>query len=386
MASFTNDIDLLARLSGYGDLTSAYRNLLGGINHRNFGGPVPFNAENHGFVFFTRPGLNLSYDNVKMDRHLHPFLSPETASLERAIRVMLDPVSARGYEGTNTYHEPVISDLFDTRQAFIPLLSNNIISASGWPDQTMQYTDSAPGPVKEAWTHADDIIDVNYPWDMSCNFRNVLGDPITLMLLLWMRYISNVRRGYMTPWPTDVIENRIDYQTGIWRFTMDPGRRFIQKWSRTIGSPQTIPIGAAMDYSTDGPFNLNNANQISMQFHCIGAEYMDPILLTEFNLTVMAFNPDMYRTRRVDLMVQIPYDELTYFNFRGFPWIDVKTRELRWYVYKTEYEQMRAELLAGGHTADTEGPANADGTPSTNVRPTTYSMHNPIPKTAEDPR
>ncbi len=378
MTSYVNDVDLLARLSGYGDLSSAMKNTLMGFNHRNFGSPVPFNAENHGIAFFTRPRLNLSYDNVMADRILQPLLTNDSATLQRAIRVMLDPVNANGYITTKGMLDPITSQLFDNRQAFLPLLSNNHLSSSGWPDPSLQYFDATPGPTKETWTKADDTIDIRYAWDATINFRNILGDPITLMFLVWLRYISNVNSGLMTPFPDEIIENRIDYQTAFIRFTLDPSRRYIQKWSRTIMAPQSVPLGAAMDYSTDGPFNLNNANQISIPFHCIGAEYMDPILLTEFNLLVMAFNPDMYYATRSQKMVQVPYDELGYFNFYGYPWVDNRTNELKWFVYKEDYQALLDQLKQYGHTA----PNNQAGV--TAGAATTYGMQNRVPKLEDE--
>ena len=375
--SLVTDVDLLARLSGYGDLTTSLKNTLMGFNHRNFGSPVPFNAENHGICFFTRPRLNLSYDNVMADRVLQPLLVDDSATYQRAIRCMLDPESAAGRITSNGRLEPVPTQLFDVKQAFIPILTNNHISSSGWPDPVMNYFDGAPGPVKESWTMADDIIDVNHIWNLTVNFRNVLGDPITTLFHTWLRYISNVRFGTMMPWPEEIIENRIDYQTAFWRFTLDPSRRFIQKWGRTIASPESVPFGASLDYATDGPLNLNNANQIGIPFHCVGAEYQDPILLTEFNLLVQSFNPDMYYAQRSQVMVQVPYDELAYFNFYGYPWIDVRTRELRWYVYKSEYEQLLNDLRQSGHTLEfSDNPGNA--------APTVYGMQNRTPKPPED--
>ncbi len=346
MASFVDEVDLLARLSGYGDLTTAVKNSLMGINHRAFGAPVPFNAENHGLTFFTRPRLNLSYDNVAADRILTPLLTPDTATYQRAIRTMLDPESGRGRitaSGRNRL-SAVNSQLFDTRHAFIPMLTNHLLSFSGWPDPRMDFYDSNPGRVREQWSMADGVVDIRYVWDATANFRNIIGDPITLLFHVWLRYMQNVRDGTMVPWPEENIENRLDYNTAIWRLTMDPQRRYVQKIARTIATPAAVPLGAAMDFAVDTPFNQANMNQISIPFHCVGAEYGDTILLTEFNLLVVAHNPDMHPVNRFRVMRRLANDELMYFNFYGFPRVDVKTNELEWWVYKTEYNELLQSL------------------------------------------
>ncbi len=344
--SYVDDVDLLARLSGYGDLTSAVKNLLLGFNHRNFGGPVPFNAENHGLTFFTRPRFNLSYDNVAIDRILTPLLTQDVNTYQRAIRCILDPESGRG-RITNTGTKrmsAVTSALFDTRHAFIPLLSNTLISMSGWPDPTMDFFDSTPGVTREVVSMADGLIEMRHAWQMTANFRNIIGDPITLLFHVWLRYIANVRSGLMTPWPEEIVENRMDYNTAIWRLTLDRGRRYIQKIARTIATPAAVPLGASMDFSTDTPLNMSNASQISIPFQCNGAEYNDPILMTEFNLMVVAFNPDMHPSARSTSMRKLNYDEINYFNTYGFPFINVLTNELTWWVYKTDYDELLQSL------------------------------------------
>src|SRR5690606_3923357 len=61
-----------------------------GIDHRGVGSAFQKNTDSRGLVFFTRPGLNLSYDNIIMDRTLLPLLAEDSKSIYRAIRVMLD--------------------------------------------------------------------------------------------------------------------------------------------------------------------------------------------------------------------------------------------------------------------------------------------------------
>lgn len=371
MVAIVDEVDVLARLSGYGDLTSALRNTLMGFNHRGFGSPVPFNAENHGITFFTRPRLNLSYDNVVMDRVLTPFLANDPDSYQRALRLMLDPEAGRGRVlavGGDRLHQ-LDSNLFDYRQAFIPLLSNNLLSMSGWPDPTMDMYVSNPGVTREVWTMADGPVDIRNNFDLTANFRNIIGDPITLLFWFWYRYMGNVRSGKMIPWPEEVIENRLDYNTAIWRITLDPARKFIQKIGRTIATPTAVPFGASLDYSTDTPFNMSNASQISIPFSCVGAEYNDPILFAEFNLLVAAHNVDMLEPNRVKTMRKIEGEELAYFNYYGFPRINFMTAELEWYVYIAEYQAHLNALAETGQQLYTKPGAtdSAGGGMSTDL-------------------
>ena len=61
-------VDLLTRESGFGTYRQTVIELLAGLNNRGFGGMVPHNTDNQGLMLFTRPRLNLSYDNLAASR------------------------------------------------------------------------------------------------------------------------------------------------------------------------------------------------------------------------------------------------------------------------------------------------------------------------------
>lgn len=358
-----NEVDLASRLNGLGELSQAFRNMLIGFNHRGFGSPVPSNTENYGLTFFTRPRMNLSYDNIVLDRNLTPLAvgDGQVGSMEgqsgrntyqRVIRMMLDPITAKGRVvrrpgySTNGHHTyaALESDLFDKRQAFMPMLTNLLLSVSGFPDPAMAYYVSKPGVQKEVWAMADDVVRDFRQFELQLNFRNIEGDPITLLFEVWRRYMGNVYQGLMSPYMDSVIESEIDYQTAIYRFTLCKRRRFIQKFGRTIGFPVSSALGASLDYNSDSPFNQQVSQQISIPFACVGMEYNDPILLNEFNTSVWVHNPDMMDGYRERSMIQINPDYMKYFNYMGFPLINTYTNELTWWVYKKEWEQMRANF------------------------------------------
>ena len=71
----------------------------------------------------------------------------------------------------------------------------------------------------------------------------------------------------------------------------------------------------------------------------MGVEYDDPILLKEFNMTAGAFNPMIRKINNgatpesVGLIKLSPIGEVSIKN-RGWCRINLKTKELEWYVEK----------------------------------------------------
>lgn len=334
---YGGDIDRIYRDNGLGELSSVIRNNFYGINHRGTGSPIPLNNEQYGLTFFTRPRLNLSYDNVQIDRLMYPLLSEDARSLWRAFRVYLDPITAGGgFEGNEP---PLESLLVDNQMAFIPLLTNNLISLQGWPDVALDTYTSKEGVARESWTMADGPSKVRSVFQLQASFRNVIGDPILHMFHMWITYMSNVYQGHMVPWPDEVIANSIDYQTRIYRLILDPSRRYVRKIANTIASfPVSCPLGTFADYTNETPFNREN-DQISITFQCVGAEYMDPISIIEFNDTVRIFNRDLIDSKIIESRyVKVPANMLGPANSKGYPLIDPVTYELNWYLKKEDYE------------------------------------------------
>jgi hypothetical protein len=335
-------IDFVSRESGLGNLTESMVNALVGINHRGVGNPVPYNQDNQGLTFFTRPRLNLSYNNLSADRRLSVLGAGQGTSrghYPNAIRQWLDPELAKVlFEGGTR------SQLVDPAFAFIPLLSNNLVSLSGWPDPVAEYYNSDEGLAKETWGMIDGVDTIYSSFDLNATFRNIAGDPISLMIYVWIIYASLVYQGKMLPYPDSEMLREIDYQTRIYRLILDPTRTYVQKIAACGAAFPTSPaLGQAFDFSADSPFEQGRASQISVPFRCYGAMYQDPILMREFNDVVEIFNPAMNPLYRDKYMVKIPREKLHMYNYGGYPRIDMQTNELQWWDFRDSYERRLRE-------------------------------------------
>lgn len=326
-------IDSISRQNGLGSLTEAATGNLWGFNHRGTGNPIPVNKDNHGLTFFTRPRLNLSYDNIAVDRVMTPMLDGQggaAATYQRAIRVLLDPYGA---DTTG-----ITSPLVDHKQAFIPILSNLLLSCSGWPDPSLDTFTSKPGLFQEVFSQVDSAIEIYHAWTANCNFKNIEGDPVTLIFNAWQHYMSGVYRGTMVPYPDAIVENEVDYNTRIYRIVLDSSRQWVQKiMACGAAFPLNNPLGAAANFSSESVFNTDN-DQISISFQCLGATYLDPILIQEFNWLVQEFNSDMADGVRESIYTQLAPEELAFFNYRGYPWIG-PNNEMQWWVTEDMYKE-----------------------------------------------
>jgi hypothetical protein len=336
------EIELITRQSGMGDLQRAHYNMLRGINYRGTGNPVVSNLDNTGLTFFTRPRMALPTDNLQLDRKLAQLATTDSITLQRMVRCLLDHVGE--------VNRGVITPLTDPRLPFIPVLTNNLLSLSGWPDPVMNYWTSKAGNWKEAMALVDDVYICSDVFQLTANYSNTAGDPISLLIDTWCTYASYVYIGIFDPYPDSIALNEVDYQTRIYQLVLDPGRRFIQKIAATGASfPTSTPMGASFNFDSTKPYNFNNG-QLSIPFTCTGAMYNDPILFLEFNALQTEWCGDMGKI--VDDRTtgkstgpsgwrQITVDQAMNYNYMALPHIHIYTSELQWWITDAEYTMFK---------------------------------------------
>jgi len=348
-----------------GSIDRAIGNNLYGFNHRQVPGMVPMNKDQYGLTFFVRPQLNLRSGNIRANRRMYPLLTANDVSLQRFVRCTLDPrMMVGGIEGSHAISCPFV----DNDQAFIPILTNNLTSISGWPDLTSPTFTSKAGVYNEVYSQVDGIVRNFESFDIDATFRNTRGDPIVFMFYIWLHYQSSVFEGTMVPYIDYLLENTIDYNTRIYRLVLDETKQYVKKIAATgVAYPISVPIGSFMDYNSERPFNDQNKD-ITIRFRCLGAEYLDDILINEFNQTVKIFNQSMKAvekaTRKTTTMniagglVQVPQEMLSFFNHRGYPWINPDNYRLEWWIPKNIYDA-RVDAMYSNAAMDINGSASA---------------------------
>lgn len=322
--------------SPVGAISTAVGDTFYGINHRLMPNPLPINKDHYGMTFFTRPLMNMTTGNLRMVRQMIPLLNTNSRSIPRIIRLLFD----KNLKKLESLESPFV----DNQQAFIPFLTDTLLSISGWPDIEAPMFNSPEGVYKESFSFVDGLT-LNYTtYNIQASFRNVYGDPVTSFFLYWLHYMSFVYQGLMVPYPNMLIENEIDYQTRIYRLVLDANRNKVTKIAACGAAfPYALSIGASFNFEADRPLNPSN-DQITVPFKCMGAMYQDDILIDEFNKTVEYFNWDMKDNSRKNLYTKIPTEYLILFNHRGYPRIDINTYELEWWIDKETYKTVIASV------------------------------------------
>lgn len=335
-------IDQIFIQSGLGSVKSGITKNLYGINFAGTPNMLPINRDHYGLTFFSRPCMNFMPDNLRSNRIMSQLLNNDVKSVHRLIRSYLDPrIFDNGGKQSPGWGSPFVNP----KSPFIALLSNNLLSMSGWPDYDAQIYTSTAGNWREEYSFVDGIIQDFRTWDATCSFRNIDGNIIVNLFFYWLIYQACVAVvGDMIPYPVMNLCHEIDYNTAIWRITLDPTRTRLTGIARTISYPITCPIGAQFNFESEQEYN-KDYDQVSIQFKCHGAEYNDDILIDEFNRLVQLFDPDFTEKTRQGNYIRLPPSAYRIFNGLAQPRINPNTYDMEWWVPKSEYDRYKPLLM-----------------------------------------
>lgn len=345
-------VNFVSRHNGYGNQDEALFNIMWGLNNLNPGFNLPNNTERYGYIFLTRPDLNLSYNNICDHPYLAYLVDSREESVMRAIRIMLDNDSfdIQSKNNLKLSAKKFNSRLFSKTSPFLNIISNSAISCSGWRDLAMDTYTSRDGRRKENWTIADGITDFMGQNSYSISCRSLPGDVILRMHELWLHYMSSVMRGQIFPKPENLWQGRIDYNTRIFRLITDSSRTFVTRISSTgPGLPVSAPSGAASNFSIDQVYNPEN-DQVTINFICNGERHNHIGLVDDFNGCVAMRNPALGIYLPVSDRNKTPpksYRKLTtsellsnIFNFYTTPLINPETMALEWWLLEADYKTL----------------------------------------------
>ena len=354
MARILNFNDVLeTALTGPYD--KAVTNTLYGINYSYASPPIPAEDYGRSYIFFTRPMLNLTDMNLLNAREMYPLMNKNPLSMERYVRTTLDPrlqwhltgkyTEIVNGKGTDIFDNQVLeSPLCDKYQAFIPLLSNTILSLSGIPDIVVPKYTTTAGVRRQQYSLVDGIHEVNDVYEITATFRNIKTGVLPFLFQTWVMYESLVFEGTLVPYIDFIMENEIDYNTRFYILVMDKTNKYVsQIFAPGAAFPISIPLGRYFDFNRNTAIR-DNTKVLDIRFVCMGGMYNDPILKHEFNMVQCIFNPYLrkyYIEGDTDYMVEVDDDLVKYLNYRAYPFIDIDTNRLKWLVPKDSKKLQR---------------------------------------------
>lgn len=313
----------------YGNLSKAYGNAMFGLNRHDIQDTRESPKDHVGFTFFTRPMLNLQLNNIKNDRLLYKYMTTKHNTVEAYCRSMLD----RLLVNTESLHCPMADNL----SAFIPILSANLLTLSGFIDVSIDSYVSPAGSRKQQYNILDGTDELNESIDLTATFKNTYEDAVVTLFNLWTRYMVSAKEGILSPHVGFLARRLVDSHSRIFRLVMTEDKRYVKRIAATGPIyPDVNSVGKYFDVN-EGRAYSEETRTHSIKFKCMGVEYNDPILVREFNSTVGFFNPMMRAVNKgkdpasVGLMKLNPMGETT-IQFKGYPRINESSNELEWYV------------------------------------------------------
>lgn len=325
----------LTKNTPYGNLDKLYGRALYGINRNTFVDTRSSIRHNVGLTFFTRPMLNLSAANLRRFGFTYMYLNKDHDSVETHCRMLLDRLIY--------YNENIDNHLTDNLSAFMPILSNNLVSLTGFLDPTVDSYVSPAGFRKQQYNLLDGTDEINESMDLTAVFNNTVDDGVYKLLSLWFRYMPRVKEGIMSPYAGFIARRIVDYQSRIFRLVLSEDRKYVVRIGATGPIyPDVHAVGKYFEVTDNASYNQAIKTH-SVRFKCMGVEYDLPILTREFNRTVGFFNPMMRKVNdgvppeEVGLVKLSPLAAHNT-DFIGYPRI-ADDNELEWYV-KGSYSKL----------------------------------------------
>jgi hypothetical protein len=283
--------------------------------------------EHAGFVFVTRPRCNMMSSNIKADRVLALLNTLDPQTVNAAIRHMLDTELNKVYPGRIIYD--VDMSMFNPENPFIPVLTNNLDTLSGWPDVVVETESTEGGFYGENITYPKGHDQLSRDYELSATFKDMQGNLLAMLLMMWNRWIWTTCLGLTSLYRRDIIKRRMGFSSSIYRFVLDSGKKSIVKWAKATGCyPKIMPIGSFFNYDRNN-HAFEPIRDISTSFVVAGkVDYMDPIVLLEFNTLVKRYCPN------IESYVILNREEQQEYGIYAIPYINLTdgSNELQWRV------------------------------------------------------
>lgn len=336
--SSVSELNTIEHLLPTGRMDRGVTDLLRGVDFNGsstYGKP---DVENSGLTFVVRPQLNLADYNLKKTPKMYDLLTKDKNSIWMYIRNMLDP-------RLGATHPELLSNLIDNEFAFIPLITNNVTGVSGWPSPTLPTKETTPGLRKEQMIFPDGDRSINNLFDLDLTVKNIAGSPIEKILTVWQDWMCYNAEGIYMPTPDWLAGNESTYDTRVYRLVLDSTYTFVRKIACT-GSSVLLNTeeGKHFDFSNEN-HRVNNKD-VTARLSSSGARYNEARIMLWFNQTVATFNPAMWdvegKTDTRD-MLKVPSSYAKLVNYRCYPWINLKTYELEWWVKRDQIKVLEKE-------------------------------------------
>jgi hypothetical protein len=316
-------LDMVSKSVGGGGFYNTYQTFFSGIDryHRNM---LPPNVEHTGLTFITRPRLCLRSGSLRSRAEFAPLDTLDPRSMGYAIKCMMDTKYCIDFKS----HVSKCGLIDPSNPFFVPLM-NGLQSVTGFPDPVVQTLTTDAGFHSEDQTFATGYDQLSKTYDLNLTFKDIQNGPLAAIFFFWMMYMGYVTKGMMPAYQDDIEAQRMNYTVSIYRFILDPSKKYITKYAKATGCfPRSAPFGAIFNYGEAEIYNTDSG-KFTVPFVANKIEYGKYTILQDFNMLV-----NRYRRvhRKPVLNEKLSYVDRTYDpheNFKGSPWIDTSGGRIR---------------------------------------------------------
>lgn len=245
-----------------------------------------------GFMFITKPQLNLSDPNIVRSEKLISLLDAESNDLAGYLRGTLDTQWAIKKFGADGH--PMV----DTQMPFISCLNEYLKTSTGFSDLRLKFKTTEPGIRQQVYQYVGSKLEENGTFSIQQTYYSPKPLLIQTLFQHWLNYISEVKSGDngLSPYYQYLLGNRCDHDCRIYHLLMNIDTEYLESIFATVQSiPETFPIGAIADIDrTQNTLRAQGQDEFSMQFSSVGMRFDELSLIRAFNEHVYYFNQDLY--------------------------------------------------------------------------------------------
>jgi len=225
-----------------------------------------------GYVFFTRPDLNLFKSATDSDAEE----DDEGSDIHKQIQ--LDP-QLHYIMKANAETAKTLTKSYSTAHHFNPLLSNTVMSLDV-SDESIDTLETGETFTGFKTQYAKSNIRSMTAGTISITFPETYNAALTQLHQLWCGYESGVYRGTLKPKEEYIYGKELDYACDIYYFLVDAEDMIIRYWCKYTGC---FPLNVNKSiFSFSGETQINHPN-LNVSYAYFAREDMNLINLHEFN-------------------------------------------------------------------------------------------------------
>lgn len=310
--TYAKSMDKIFKNSGFGGTDNQMINWLKDIDRHQLN-ILPPNYETSDATFMTRPKLPMNSMSLRHDPFLKMFDTDYPDSIAFYIKCLLDNNWVRSNPGLATQ-----CPMFNFQSPWLPLISNGLLSISGFPDPILETKTTEGGYHQEDQTYVKGGLGLHRSVTLNLNFKDVQRGPIMKLFEVWCEIMAQLRDGRMMSYLKYINQNTIPYSVSLYSFNLDPTKEYITNWVKaTTCFPLTYPMGAVMNKAEHNR-HITSAGQFTIPFMCNYVSYNKLTHLVAFNtLAERYWGMVNGGIKKAKTLPNVPGN-----NFKGLPYIE----------------------------------------------------------------